>query len=172
MIPTTSTAASLVSQHDQLRKQILWMSRFLPDPEDLVQDSLLACCRKKGVDWSLPHPDYIIRSAKDQLARHLRRASSRVLMVSLETLQIEISDCRDVRGFCIPEVEFEDLHRAIESLQDNYRAVITKHAIEDRSFSDIADELGIREGNARQLWLRGLNQLRQSPILADRHLRR
>lgn len=168
MMPQT-TSTSLVDQLSQLRLTILRMGRFLSDPEELFQETALACHRKKNVNWSIEHPDYIIRSAKDQLAQLRRRALSRISPVPFEARMTELPDPHNEFGRIHAGFRFEVLYRAIEQLSAGYRQVFIKRAVNEMPFPQIAIELGIKECTVRQRWRRGLSQLRHSLLLADPH---
>lgn len=52
------------------------------------------------------------------------------------------------------------LAKAMSSLPDDYRRVLTLRSIEERSWAEVSSQMGRTEGSARMLWTRALVQLK------------
>lgn len=122
------------------------------DPEDVVQDTLLALHLKRQTwDDSRPLLPWVQAIARNKLADSLRRRPCSGLPIEdiAETLAAEpatISDGLDVR-------------RVLTFLEGKTREIVTSISIEGASARQVAKRFGMTEGAVRVAFHRGVNSM-------------
>lgn len=123
------------------------------DPEDIVQEALLAIHLKRHT-WrsDLPVGPWLFAIARFKLVDAFRKAGRRMEVVLDET-------------FDVPALEPEqgaserDIGRALESLAPGQRAVVSAISVDGRSVGETARSLGMSEGAVRVALHRGLTAI-------------
>ena len=123
------------------------------DPEDIVQDTLLAIHAKRHT-WrkDAPVTPWIYAIARYKLADAFRRRGHRV--------EIDIAEIAGT--FAVPEPETvseRDIDRALEALAPGQRSVVAAVSVEGRSISETAKTLGKSETAVRVALHRGLTAI-------------
>ena len=134
------------------------------DAEEVFQESFLRIhrqilkydARKSALSWTFS----IARNAAIDLLRKKRVRQGVVNKVNLDNLKSE--------GFRIDlAIEArQELGRLLVDLNEQEQKIITDKLIEQKSYSEIAIELGCAEGSARQKVSRLLRKLRLKPSIA------
>jgi len=75
----------------------------------------------------------------------------------------ELSPSRILQG----TAEHGDLWRKLRKLPERERAVLRLRIVEELSFAELAQRLSISEGNARVIFHRGVQHLRESALAAE-----
>ena len=121
-----------------------------PDPEDVVQETLLAIHMKRHT-W---RPDGPVGPWVHAIARYkivdVFRRRGRVVTVDIE----EFVD--DLAGEEAPVVHERDIERALQCLTDGQREVVSAISLEGRSIAETAAKLNMKENTVRVALHRGL----------------
>lgn len=123
------------------------------DPEDIVQETLLALHMKRHT-WrnDAPVMPWLYAIARYKLIDAFRRRGRRV--------EIEIGEIAET--FAEPEPETisdREIGRALETLAPGQRSVVTAVSVEGRSISETAKNLGMSEAAVRVALHRGLTAI-------------
>src|SRR3546814_2198977 len=123
------------------------------DPEDIVQETLLAIHLKRHT-WRSDAPvmPWLYAIARYKLIDAFRRRGRRV--------EIEIGEIADT--FAEPEskaISDREIGRALETLAPGQRSVVTAVSVEGRSISATAKNLGMSEAAVRVALQRGLTAI-------------
>ena len=123
------------------------------DPEDIVQDTLLAIHLKRHT-WRVDEPvtPWILAIARYKIVDAFRRRGSR--------LEIDVGEIAD--SFAEPEPETlseRDIGRALETLAPGQRSVVAAVSVDGRSIRETAKSLGMSETAVRVALHRGLTAL-------------
>ena len=146
------------------------------DGEDIVQDVILNIFNMADVTIPIENLSaYIYRSLRNRVIDYLRKR--RVDMVSLEDevfddSNLSISDLlHDTRYDTSRAIENKELlqwmFEAIESLNEDQKAVLMETELEGRSFRELSAEWGIPIGTLLARKSRALNRIKEA--LADRN---
>ena len=120
------------------------------DPEDIVQDTLLAIHLKRHT-WrdGAPVLPWLYAIARHKLVDGFRRRGRR--------LEIEIGEIAETFGDPEPEIlDEQEIGRALEMLAPGQRSVVSAVSIEGRSICETAKNLGMSETAVRVALHRGL----------------
>lgn len=123
-----------------------------PDPEDVVQETLLALHLKRHT-WQADRPilPWLYAIARFKLIDGVRRRGRRI------TIDIDIDDVADF--VAAPETETasaRDLNRALDGLPAGQRAVVSAISVDGRSIGETARRLAMTETAVRVALHRGL----------------
>ena len=123
------------------------------DPEDIVQETLLAVHAKRHT-WRANEPvlPWLYAIARYKLIDAFRRQGRRV--------EIEIGEIADT--LASPEVETVrdgEVKRALAALTPGQRSVVAAVTVDGHSVSETAETLGISEGAVRVALHRGLTTI-------------
>jgi RNA polymerase sigma-70 factor, ECF subfamily len=120
------------------------------DPEDIVQDVLLAIHRKRHTRRpDVPIAPWLYAIARYKLIDALRRRSRRS-----ETAIEAVAD-----ALAAPEgesVRLWEVEKAVEDLAPGQRAVVSAISVQGRTISEAAQDLGMKEPAVRVAFHRGL----------------
>jgi RNA polymerase sigma-70 factor (ECF subfamily) len=120
------------------------------DPEDVVQESLLAIHLKRHT-WREDAPvlPWLYAIARYKLIDAFRRRGRRI--------EVDVDDFAD--SIAQPETETvgeRDLNRVLDSLPPGQRSVVAAISVDGRSIGETAGHLGMTEGAVRVALHRGL----------------
>ena len=133
------------------RRGLARMTSGGTDPEDVVQDTLLAIHLKRHTwDEARPIAPWLRAIARNKMIDHLRRRGGRIL-VPIEGLE-EILPAQEDR----PPVETRDVEPYLAALPVRQRDVVQCILREDISIRETAARLKITEGAVRVALHRGL----------------
>jgi len=123
------------------------------DPEDIVQETLLAIHMKRHT-WRDDGPvlPWLYAIARYKLVDAFRRRGRRV--------EIEIDEIADT--LAAPEAESvsdREVHRALASLAPGQRSVVAAITVDGRSIGETAQDLGMSETAVRVALHRGLTAI-------------
>ena len=122
-----------------------------PDPEDVVQETLLAIHLKRHT-WQADRPvlPWIFGIARFKLIDGLRRRGRRA--------EVDIEDFADT--LAAPEAELaaspREIGKALDTLAPGQRSVVAAISIDGRSIAETAAQLGMSETGVRISLHRGL----------------
>ncbi len=124
--------------------------------EDLVQEVFVRVIRYAHT-YRSDHAfqPWFYRIARNVLMDHHRK--KRPVAVAPDAIVVSANDIDPVEQ----EEERNRIHRAIESLSENYREIVELSLFADLSYAEIAETLGISENNARVRFFRAVNSLRK-----------
>ncbi|WP_196257907.1 sigma-70 family RNA polymerase sigma factor [Pelagibacterium limicola] len=120
------------------------------DPEDIVQETLLAIHLKRHT-WQPARPigPWIYAIARHKIADACRRRGRRV--------EIDISDLADTLAAPVEETALaRDVERALDGLSEGQRRVVASVGIEGATIGETARRLGMKETAVRVSLHRGL----------------
>ncbi|HYH38431.1 MAG TPA: RNA polymerase sigma factor [Azospirillum sp.] len=154
-------ATDLAAHRADLRRFVL---RVVGNPdlaEDIVQETLLRAMTSPAGFAGRSQPlTWLSAIALNALRDHYRRRSTREVVADEAALEELPSDddivlalMQDEMGACIAD--------HLTALPDRQREVLTLHDIGGASHAEVAEALGIREGNARVLLHRARAALRE-----------
>ena len=121
-------------------------------PEDIVQETLLAIHTKRHT-WRPQEPilPWLFTIARYKIVDVYRRRGTRIF-VDIDDLA-ELLPAPDAPG---AELHGRHLERAVASLSDGQQRVVRAIAVDGRSISETASELGMKETAVRVAFHRGL----------------
>lgn len=121
-------------------------------PEDVVQETLLAIHTKRHT-WRMQQPilPWLFTIARYKIVDVYRRRGARVF--------VDVDDLAEL--LAAPEVTSGDasdrhVERALDSLSDGQQRVVRAIAVDGRSISEAATDLGMKETAVRVAFHRGL----------------
>jgi RNA polymerase sigma-70 factor, ECF subfamily len=125
------------------------------DPEDVVQETLLAVHMKRHTWLSdAPVGPWLFAIARHKLIDAFRRRGGRV--------EIEIGEIEELVAQPEEEtVSSRDVGRVLQSLAPGQRAVVASISVEGRSIAETASALGMNETAVRVALHRGLAAIRK-----------
>ncbi|MBX3120432.1 MAG: RNA polymerase sigma factor [Fimbriimonadaceae bacterium] len=126
--------------------------------EDLVGQTLLQAAKGwSGFDGRYPR-SWLIRILQNVYRKDLRRASSRPATVPLEDYIPESSDTwASVNWRLVGEFIQEEL----DKLPDEYKLAVTLCDVEEMTYDEAAEALGVPQGTVKSRLFRGRRLLRQ-----------
>ena len=121
-----------------------------PDPEDVVQETLLAIHLKRHT-WEPGRPvlPWVFAIARHKLVDGLRRRGRRI--------EVDIDDMAET--LAAPEAETaspREIGKALDSLAPGQRSVVAAISVDGRSIAETATRLGMSETAVRVALHRGL----------------
>ena len=144
--------------------------RFLrnqADAEDAVQDIFIVIWRAAGkYDRAIASEStFIATIARRRLIDQLRKTSRRPATESLDSE--ESAQAQPLVNSRLEEsAEIENIRRALESIQPEYREILTMSHYEGYSHSEIASRLEVPLGTVKSRVRRGLMQVREQLQIA------
>lgn len=156
-------AARLLRQYPQFRNQ----------EEDIMQEFRLVAEFGMGdYDGSSSELHWLGWKLRESFQRWLtgarvvrvpRAAAGGVVRVSIEPLTTDIGYHTE-----LPDDTADVVRRAVDSLPEPLRTVVTLHGMQEISHADIAEQLGYSREGVRQMWLRAKRILaEQLPCTKD-----
>lgn len=137
---------------------------------DLVQQTMLEASRDIGAFRGASSEEFqrwlveILRHTLIDTARRYRGTQRRDInreISNLSNADVQLSSNQRTASSIYRRVEADDqLDRAISRLPEHYQQVIQLRHIQGRSWSEVAQRLGISAEAARKLWARTLAKLR------------
>jgi RNA polymerase sigma-70 factor (ECF subfamily) len=124
--------------------------RGQPDPEDVVQETLLAIHLKRHT-WQADRPvlPWVFAIARFKLIDALRRRGQRV--------EIDIDDMADTLATPVAETaSTHEIGKALDTLAPGQRSVVAAISVDGRSIAETATALGMSEPAVRVALHRGL----------------
>ncbi len=147
---------------DELRLYLIKKAGSVEEAEDITQEAFLKLHLAKAPE-DIRHPKaFLFRVATNILIDHIRRRRSRVKEVFDDGLVNNIPD----DGFS-PETSLHSrdfrraLEKAISELSPRRRQVVVMHKILEKSYGEIAEELGITRSMVEQHMTRALRHCRK-----------
>jgi RNA polymerase sigma-70 factor (ECF subfamily) len=139
-----------------------WLSRSPADAEDIVQDAMLRAWRAydgfRGGDvrpWLLA----IVRNCwRNAAADRHRRRQEALEDGAPETLSF---DGEDPEALAVRASEGRQLDRAIAALPEDFREILILREVEDMSYREIADVVGVPIGTVMSRLARARGLLRE-----------
>jgi RNA polymerase sigma-70 factor, ECF subfamily len=121
-----------------------------PDPEDVVQETLLAIHMKRHT-WRQDEPvgPWVHAIARYKIVDVFRRRG-RVVTVDIDDFSNSLA------GEDAPVVHERDIERALQGLTDGQRQVVSAISLEGRSIAETAERLDMKENAVRVALHRGL----------------
>lgn len=123
------------------------------DPEDIVQETLLALHLKRHT-WreDAPVKPWLYAIARYKVVDAFRRRGRRV--------EVDIDDFADVLAAEETEtLQAHELSRALDSLSDRQRQIVSSIGVDGNSIAETADAFGMKEPAVRVAFHRGLSAL-------------
>lgn len=99
---------------------------------------------------------YVQRAIKNYRIDYMKK-KSRISMFDI-SIDIEIADEKDLYSRM---AECEALYQALRTIKERERYVLLARVIDDKSFSEIAAELGLSYKGAAAIYYRALDKLRR-----------
>lgn len=139
------------------------------DAADLTQEALIKAWRNlAGFQFESAFSTWLYRLASNACLDHLRSVKRRP-QVSLtvedddgETQTMEFpDDAPTPEQAAITKDENERLARAMQALDEQQRQILTLRAINDLSYAEIAEILGVKEGTVKSRLARSRDALRK-----------
>ena len=131
------------------------------DAVNTAWELFLELVQKEGVKITPSYPGFLKKSLHlGLLKKALRRSGQQQMEVADEALCLHTADKR--------RCEFEDaelrlvLHEALGKLTEKQRSVVWAAAVEEQSFSQVAEKKHINIASACKLYKKGLHNLRNS----------
>ena len=121
-----------------------------PDPEDVVQETLLAIHLKRHT-WQADRPvlPWVFAIARFKLIDGLRRRGQRI--------EIDIDDIADTLAAPEPDTaSAREIGKALDTLAPGQRSVVSAISVDGRSIAETATTLGMSESAVRVALHRGL----------------
>lgn len=141
-------AADLVRGFAQRR-----ITRGAVDPEDIVQETLLAIHLKRHTWQSdLPVGPWLFAIARFKLVDAFRKVGLRMEVALDDTFDAPAPDPRETASD-------RDMNRILGSLAPGQRAVVSAISVEGRSIREAAEALEMSEGAVRVALHRGLSSI-------------
>ncbi len=139
------------------------------EAEDLVQETCLRAIRHPETLARHPNPKaYLLRTLKNLFTDHCRAKGKAPRIVSIEELRNESAEPmvpdRSIRWIptAIKESLSENVQQALDSLPEEMREVLWLREVEEFTYRDIAEALGIPIGTVRSRLARAREHLAAS----------
>lgn len=145
----------LLAHMPALRRYARLLTGDATRADDLVQDTLERACRK----WALWRPGTALRSWLLTLMHNLHANQRRDWR--LDEGHAALDEQPEPPDPAAPAGERLDLERALAALPDGQREVLLLVAVEEYSYAEAADILGLPIGTVMSRLHRGREQLRQ-----------
>lgn len=142
--------------HAALYRFALSVTRNEPDAADLVQDTFLRWAEK---GHQLADPSKVKTWLFTTLFREASGRRRRILRFPEHTLEDHESDLPEVPPSGAVATDGTLALAALNRLEDPYRTAVTLFYLEDYSYPEIAEILGIPLGTVKSRLARGLTQL-------------
>lgn len=130
----------------------------LPDPEDTLSEAFLQAARdlhKFDGDWQ-GFRGWVFTIAHHRLIDARRHAARRPVDLVAEPPEPERAPASDAATEALEKIGAEEVHRVLESISADQRAVLLLRILGDLSLEQAAEALGKRTGAVKQLQRRGL----------------
>jgi RNA polymerase sigma-70 factor (ECF subfamily) len=130
--------------------------------EDLLQDVFLKLWRTRALlNETQSLKNYLYTIADNLALNHIRH--SKVVSHHHEEVTSKLFTCTDNPDFLLEEREWNDrLKRALEALPDKTRVIFLMSRIEDLTYDEIAERLGISKKTVEGNIVKALKQLRET----------
>jgi len=163
--PTASFATEALSHIDSLYRTALRLTRVPADAEDLVQDTYLRAFRAADTFEPGTNLRAWLFTILHNTARNRARDRARDTVTADSEVVERAADVSPSRGADNPEtlllreVLTPELQRAIDELPDAFRQAVWLRDVEEFSYAEIADMLGIPAGTVMSRISRGRRML-------------
>lgn len=160
----------LAAAHDLAR----WLMRHPQEAEDAVQDAFLKAFRAFDGYAGGNARAWILAITRNTCMTRLRRLRSDSKVVMLDTSALDRDDpitdllrdpARSADEVLISEGERKRVHGALKKLPEFYREVLIMRELNDLSYREIADAVGVSIGTVMSRLSRGRARMRA--LLAD-----
>lgn len=149
----------LTTYSKQLLQYLFVHTGCREDAEDILQEVFASCykARESFDPEKCNEQAWLFILARNRLKNYYR---DRKVHSSLEDMDMEPSDYVDVNEEAVQLMECREMiAKALEYLDERSRIVVVLRFFENRSCRDIAEGLGITEGNVRVIQNRALHQM-------------
>jgi RNA polymerase sigma factor (sigma-70 family) len=139
----------------EVRRYVQMVLRNRNDAEDVVQQTFLKALRalQQGVRPEKPRP-WLVAIAHNECRMLFRQAARRPVEVELDTAGELAAGAND-------SVSAEAISEALGQLAPNQRAALVMRELDDRSYAEIAELLGVSESAVETLLFRARRALRE-----------
>jgi RNA polymerase sigma factor (sigma-70 family) len=139
----------------EVRRYVQMVLRNRNDAEDVVQQTFLKALRalQQGVRPEKPRP-WLVAIAHNECRMLFRRAARRPVEVELDTAGELVAGAND-------SVSAEAIREALGQLAPNQRAALVMRELDDRSYAEIAELLGVSDSAVETLLFRARRALRE-----------
>jgi RNA polymerase sigma-70 factor (ECF subfamily) len=135
----------------------------LPDPEDTLSEAFLQAARDlhefEG-DWQ-GFRGWVFTIAHHRLIDARRHAARRPMDLVAEPPEPGRAPASDAATEALEKIGTDEVHRVLESLSQDQRAVLLLRIVGDLSLDQVAQALGKRTGAVKQLQRRGLEAVKR-----------
>lgn len=168
---------ALELQRPRLRRLAMGWTRDTDEAEDIAQETIVRAYRKR--EQFQPETNInawtavIARNVAINRFRRFHRSNETLSLDGLSETESGVGLVPDTNEHRQPENMFwkrheeEQIARAIERLSPEHRQVLTRAAIEDRPYEEIANELNIPVGTVRSRLFRARENLRQQLLMVN-----
>lgn len=157
----------IIENIPRLRRYARALVADLHRADDLVQDCLERAWRKQAL-WNskLPIRPWLFTIMHNIFANSARRYNSTPQLVSLDEAHEQASDCDE------QQLKMRDLEKALNKLDPAYREIILLVGLEQLSYQEAAEVLGIPMGTVMSRLSRARTQLAEHMNQKQRIIRR
>lgn len=143
----------------QLLKYLSSHTRCQEDAEDIMQEVFTSCykARESFDPERCSEQAWLFILARNRLKNYYRDYK---IHDSLDDMETEVSDYRDENEEAVHLMECREMiAKALEYLDDRSRTIVVLRFFDRRNCGDIAEAMGITEGNVRVIQNRALHQM-------------
>lgn len=132
------------------------------DAEDIVQDAFHNVLR--GVDMSqLDNPKaYLYQTASNLALNRIRKQQNHTRYLAVADIPDEADDAEAPHRAYSSQRDLEKLRRALNGLSPKYRRTFLLSRLEDKTYREISDELGIPVSTVEKHMIKALQFLRDT----------
>lgn len=135
----------------------------VPDPEDTLSEAFLQAARdlhKFDGDWQ-GFRGWVFTIAHHRLIDARRHSARRPVDLVAEPPEPQRAPVSDAADEAMERIGAEQVHRVLETLSPDQRAVLLLRIVGDLSLEQAAEALGKRTGAVKQLQRRGLQAVKR-----------
>jgi len=147
-----------------------WLTRSVPDAEDLVQEAYLRAFEHYDSFRGQSARAWLLTIVRNACYSHLRRAIPTADASEFdETLHVpERGTAEDPESLTLREADRQQLTNALKELPEEFREVIVLRELEDMSYKEMAVVLGVPIGTVMSRLNRGRDRLRGILVAATK----
>ncbi len=157
------------TNHKRLLNFVLRRVRNQAEAEDLVQAAYLEAIRGSGQFQGLSRPEtWLFGIAINLIRNHFSRAPiSRYVFESDEMLEFETTDEPSPEEAMILKRRMHALDKCIDSMPEDMRITLILVTVEDLSYHEVAETLGVPVGTVRSRLSRAREVLKKEMATID-----
>jgi RNA polymerase sigma factor (sigma-70 family) len=170
-VPVSLDASDMIALYDRHARELVgFFARRTGDPQlalDLLGDTFLAAFAARercGATGAEQRAAWLYRIAANKLTDHFRRGASEqraLLRIGAELRTLTDAEHERVAALVADDELHERVSAALEHLSDEQGEAIRSRVLGERSYAEVAQELGVSEQAARARVSRGLHALRR-----------